>query len=141
MSGFGTVTVSIFTAGGGLPGTYTLIIFLPWLSMKGVMLNSLPDAGRREDDPLDVMIEHAIQQRQAIGNVVAIVLARVFHRLADIRVGTEMHHAEKLVAAEDLVQQIPIADGPVVDSYPLGHRLGVPCGEIVENDGGPPGVD
>jgi hypothetical protein len=81
---------------------------------------------------------HRVEQLDTRRDVVAPVLRRVRHRLADVRVRREVEHGIEPPAAEDAVQRRPVRQ--VSDDQLAGNRVGVAVHQIVEDGHLVPGV-
>jgi hypothetical protein len=80
---------------------------------------------------LHAMFLASLQQRPAVGRVVAVILQRIGHRLRHDRVCREMHDRINLVLGKDFVQQFRIAG--VADDQLAGFDGGLEAGtEVVQ---------
>ena len=87
---------------------------------------------------LDAGPVHGLEQIERADGVVAEVLARVDHRLANERVGGEVDHALDRVPPEHVREAFRIGEAAALERSPL-HRPVVPLAQVVEDRpaGGP----
>ena len=109
---------------------------LALLSQRQLLGRAIDGGGRREDDLLDVVGAHGLEQHDGAVEVVVVVFDRLGDRLADGLERGEMNHPVDVVLGEDAVHQRLIADialvaldglaGDLLDAIErLGRRVAV----------------
>lgn len=78
------------------------------------------------------MVDECLEQGERAGDVVAVVLGRVLHRLADIRIGGEVHHRLGAVLCDHGIEARAIRDVADFERTPA-HGFTVAVHEVVEN--------
>ena len=58
---------------------------------------------RRKHNRSNVILDHSFEQNQAVGDVVAVILGRVFNRLCHEAAGTKVNNRLDGILAENLV--------------------------------------
>jgi len=91
------------------------------------------NARRGEDDLVDLVIAHGLEQGQRAADVVAEVKARLGDRLAHVGVGGEVDHRLHAVRGEDAVQTGAVADVAYHQRH-VADGLAVAAPEVVEHD-------
>ena len=89
--------------------------------------------GRRrgEDQIVDAVEQHGVQQHLRAGHVVGIVFRGVGHRLPDFDVRGEMHDAVKPGSMKQPIQQCPVAQ-VALHEPPVRHRIAPPRRQVVQ---------
>ncbi len=98
---------------------------LGWLAVRR--------AGRREDDVPDAVVDHRIEQRQRVDDVVMKILARMDDRLADVRVRREMNDRRDFVLLDHAIDERAVSEVAFLERAPLDRPL-VSVHEVVEHD-------
>ena len=89
--------------------------------------------GGREDEALDVVRDHGVEQVEGVAEVVAVVEVGPRHRFAHLDGGGEVHDAGKGMAPEELVECGAV--GKVgLDEFAADDGVAMAGGEVVEGD-------
>ena len=97
-------------------------------------------AGRGEDEALHPLGHHGLKQVHAVRHVVAEVLARIGHRLADERVGGEVHDGLGLRLMQGQLDRLDVGEIPLEEGRPRVDGEPVPLGEVVKDGHGVAGI-
>jgi hypothetical protein len=79
-------------------------------------------------------IDHRVEQGERSADVVAVILARVLHRFADVRVGGEVNHGRHAMLTNDAIDERAIADLSF-DQWTPTRRPAMSVDEVVEDNG------
>ena len=90
-------------------------------------------AGRAEDEPLHPVFHHGVEEIDPVRHVVAEIFRRIGHRLADQRVGREMHHRVGREFLDRQSHRHPVRQVGLVKRGPRIHRRAVPFGQVVQH--------
>ncbi len=104
------------------------------LGDRHLVRQAIGRAGRGKDDMPHARLAHRLEQRQAVGDVVAEIKRGLLHRLADIGEGREMHDRGDLVPAHGLGEERAVGE-VAHDERPPAHGCAVAAAEIVVADG------
>ena len=86
---------------------------------------------RREDEPLDACLHHALQQIQRVDHVVAVVPGRVPHRFDHLNERGKVHHRIELPLRQHLPQQGQISQ-VTLNETAVQDSITVPAAEVVQ---------
>ena len=104
---------------------------------RGPFGNAVGGAGARENDATDTVVRQRLEQGQRTGDVVALVLGRILHRLADVRVLGEVHDRLGAVPRDHGSEALAVRDVAHFKRAPAdGFAMAVD--EVVVGNGGVP---
>ena len=95
--------------------------------------NAKSGAGRGKDEFFNPELDDHVQEVDSRADVVAEILGGIGHRLADQRVGGEMHHGVGLDLLKNVPQDRAVSEITLVEIGTWIDCLGVTFGEIVED--------
>ena len=90
-------------------------------------------ARRRKDKVLDRLLRHRLQHAQRAEDVIAVILRRQPHRLADVEKGGEVHDGENLAAPQGVPDRARVHD-VAFDQLAELHRRAMARDQVVEDD-------
>ena len=95
--------------------------------------NAERGAGGGKDEALHTIFHHGIEQVHAVGHVVAEILRRIGHRLADQRIGRKMHHGIRSEFLHGQTHRDTIGKIGLVKCGPRIHGRAMTFGQVVED--------
>ena len=107
------------------------VIFRYWYLLRF----AVGGAGAGEDEVADVVVTHGLDECQAAGDVVAVVLARMIDGFSDVGVSGEVHYCGWLVLLDDFIESLSIKDIALFEWAPFDGVF-VSVDEVVVGDGG-----
>lgn len=88
----------------------------------------------RKDDVLHAVLDHALQHRPRTAEVVVVILERIDHALADLRVGGKVDDRVDLLGREHMVAEFLVADVALIEPRLGMHRSPEARLQIVRHD-------
>ena len=88
----------------------------------------------REHDVLHAVLDHALQHRPRAAEVVVVILERIDHALADLRVRGKVDDRVDLFAGKDVVAELFIANVALIEPRLRMDGLADACLQIVRHD-------
>ena len=89
---------------------------------------------RGKDDVFDTVLDHALQHRPRAAEVVVVILERIDHALANLRVRGKVDDRVDLFAGKDVVAEFLVPNIALVEARLGMHRSPEACLQIVRHD-------